>query len=124
MDAFVGWIVGVVGVSSAGIWLFVAGAACLGVGFADADGLAFALLCSAIAAGLSRFAIFFACCFLLLFFLVEVGSIPHVHHAVVVLEAHGRGDAGKVGIAVFCAGDGIGHGEFVRPSARGGTIVD
>ena len=72
VDAFVGWIVGVVGVPGAGIWLFVTGAACLGVGFADTDGLAFALLWSAIAVGLARFAIFFACCFLLFFFLLFV----------------------------------------------------
>ena len=124
MDAFVGWVVGVVGIFGTGIWLFVTGAAWLAAVFVDAVGLAFALLCSAIATGLIHFAIFFACCFLLFFFLVEVGSIPHVHHAVVVFEAYGCGDTGKVGITVFCAGDGIGHGEFVYPGARGGTIVD
>ncbi len=61
---------------------------------------------------------------LLFALVVEVGAVPHVHLAVVVLEAHRGGKAYQVGKAFLGAGERVGHGELVYPRVRGGAVVD
>ena len=94
-DALVGGIVHAVGVGGAGVGLFFS------VGFL----------------GLRRFGRSVCLAFALLLrpFAIEVGAVPNVHGAVVILEAHGCFQAYKVCLALLGTGNGVGHGELVYP---------